>query len=73
MHAIIRATILPQILQLIGEKYHLCEEDAMDKFFKSQTGAAFAMTKQGYTVRLLFMFMDCLLKKWKIFRQPEKY
>ena len=57
MHAIIRATILPQILQLIGEKYHLCEEDAMDKFFKSQTGAAFCDDETGlYGASALYVY-----------------
>ena len=57
MHATIRATILPEILQLIGEKYHLSEEDAMDRFFKSQTGVAFCDDETGlYGASALYIY-----------------
>ena len=56
-HATVRTILLPEILQLIGEKYHLSEEDAMDKFFKSQTGNAFCDDETGlYSASALYVY-----------------
>ncbi|MBR1375929.1 MAG: hypothetical protein IJ566_07575 [Cardiobacteriaceae bacterium] len=57
MHATVRAVIIPEILRLIGEKYHLSEEEAMDKFFKSNTAAAFCDDETGlYGMSALYVY-----------------
>lgn len=47
MHATIRATLLPEILRLIMERHHWSEEEAMDQFYRSSTGASFADDETG--------------------------
>jgi hypothetical protein len=42
MHATIRATLMPEILRLISEKYGCDEKEAMDCFYNSATGASFS-------------------------------
>lgn len=57
MHATVRAILLPEILRLIGEKYHLSEEETMDKFFRSQTAAAFCDDETGlYGMSALYIY-----------------
>ena len=57
MHATVRAVILPEILRLIAENHHLSEEDAMDRFFKSQTGNAFCDDETGlYGMSALYVY-----------------
>ncbi len=46
-HAMIRATMIPVIVQLIAEKYHLSELIALDKFYTSATGASYADDETG--------------------------
>lgn len=47
MHATIRATLLPEIIRLIQEGYHWSEEEALDQFYRSATGANFADDETG--------------------------
>ena len=47
MHATIRATLLPEIIRLIREKYHWTEAEALDRFYRSATGANFADDETG--------------------------
>ncbi len=47
MHAMIRATLLPEIIRLIVERYGWTEEEAMDRFYSSATGANFADDETG--------------------------
>lgn len=57
MHATIRATLLPEIIKLIAEKYHWSEEEAMDRFYDSATGASFSDDETGlYGQSALFVF-----------------
>lgn len=57
MHATVRATILPDIIHYIQEKYHWSEEKALDKFYRSATGASFADDETGlYGQSALFIF-----------------
>ena len=46
-HSTIRATILPSIIQMIMERYHLSENAALDTFYNSATGAAFSDDETG--------------------------
>ena len=57
MHATIRATLMPEILRLISEKYGYDEEEAMDRFYGSATGASFSDDETGlYGQSALFIF-----------------
>lgn len=57
MHATIRATLLPEIIRLIVEKYGWSEDEAMDRFFLSATGASFSDDETGlYGQSALFIF-----------------
>ena len=57
MHATIRATLLPEIVRLIVEKYGWSEDEAMDYFFLSATGASFSDDETGlYGQSALFIF-----------------
>ena len=57
MHATIRATLLPEIIRLIVEKYGWSEDEAMDRFFLSATGASFSDDETGlYGQSALYIF-----------------
>jgi hypothetical protein len=57
MHATIRATLMPEILRLISEKYGCDEEEAMDCFYNSATGASFSDDETGlYGQSALYIF-----------------
>lgn len=56
-HATIRATILPDIVKLIAEKYNCSEFEALDKFYTSATAASFADDETGlYGQSALYIF-----------------
>ena len=56
-HATVRATIAPEIIRLIMEKYSLSEMDALDIFYTSATGASFADDETGlYGQSVLYVF-----------------
>ena len=56
-HATTRATIIPEIVKLISEKYHISELEALDKFYTSATGASLAEDETGlYGQSVLFIF-----------------
>ncbi len=56
-HATTRATIIPEIVKLISEKYHISEMEALDKFYTSATGASLADDETGlYGQSVLFIF-----------------
>lgn len=57
MHATVRATILPEIIKMIEKKYNSSEEDAMDRFYSSATGANFSDDETGlYGQSSLYIF-----------------
>ena len=47
MHATIRATLLPEIIKLISGRYGWSEEESMDRFYSSATGASFSDDETG--------------------------
>lgn len=47
MHATIRATLLPEIIRIIQNKYGWSEENAMDIFYSSATGQSFSDDDTG--------------------------
>lgn len=56
-HATTRATILPEIIKMISEKYNISEMNALDKFYTSATGASFADDETGlYGQSALYIF-----------------
>lgn len=56
-HATVRATLMPEIIKLIMEKYSLSEAEALDKFYNSAAGASFADDETGlYGQSALYIF-----------------
>ena len=47
MHATIRATLLPEIVRLICQRFGWTEEKALDEFYNSATGGSFADDETG--------------------------
>ena len=47
MHATVRAAMLPDIIQLLMGRYHWTEEEALDRFYQSATGANYADDDTG--------------------------
>lgn len=57
MHATIRATLLPEIINRIVIEYGWTEEEALDRFYGSATGASFDDDETGlYGQSSLFIF-----------------
>lgn len=56
-HATIRATLLPEIVKMISQKYCISEKDALQRFYNSATGANFADDDTGlYGQSALYVF-----------------
>ncbi len=56
-HATIRATIIPEIINLIMKKYGISEKEALDMFYSSATGASLADDDTGlYGQSPLYIF-----------------
>ena len=47
MHAAVRSALLPEIIRLIMQKYGWTEEEALDRFYLSETGASFSDDDTG--------------------------
>ena len=58
------ATVIPEIIKLIAEKYNLSERDAMDAFYKSDTVRALNDPETGlYGQSALFIFSQYVMEK----------
>jgi len=56
-HYLIRATVIPDIISLIMEEYHLDQNDALDAFYSSATGASLSDDDTGlYGQSSLYIF-----------------
>lgn len=56
-HATIRATLIPEIIRLIADKYNIPEKEALDRFYTSETGASFSDDETGlYGQSALYIF-----------------
>jgi hypothetical protein len=56
-HSLIKATIIPEIIKLIAEKYMGLEEKAMDMFYTSATAASLDDDETGlYGQSPLYIF-----------------
>ncbi len=47
-HGTIRATILPEVIKMICDKFNWNEETALDKFYTSATGENFSDDETGF-------------------------
>lgn len=55
--ALYNATIIPEIVRLIAEKYNLSEQEALDAFYGSETAKALNDPETGlYGQSALFIF-----------------
>lgn len=56
-HGTVRAVILPDIINMICEKFHWGAEDALDRFYTSATGENFSDDDTGlYGQSALYVF-----------------
>jgi hypothetical protein len=56
-HALVKATIMPEIIRLIAEEYSTTEEKALDMFYTSATAASLADDETGlYGQSALYIF-----------------
>lgn len=64
--ALYNATIIPEIVKLISDKYNISEQDAMDVFYKSDTAKALNDPETGlYGQSALFIFSQFVMEKGK--------
>lgn len=65
--ALYNATIIPEIVKLISDKYNLSEQDAMGVFYKSNTAKALNDPETGlYGQSALFIFSQFVMEKGEI-------
>jgi hypothetical protein len=56
-HSLIKATIIPDIIRLIAEKYDVLEREALDMFYNSATAASLDDDETGlYGQSPLYIF-----------------
>lgn len=56
-HHLIRATIVPEVVRLISERFQIPEEEALSRFYKSATAQNLADEENGlYGQSALFIF-----------------
>lgn len=56
-HATVRATIVPEIVNLIATSKHITNQEAIDLFYGSETGKSFAEDDSGlYGQSPLYIF-----------------
>lgn len=56
-HYLIRATIIPEIVEKIMQEYNITEKEALKSFYTSATGALLADDKTGlYGQSVLYIF-----------------
>lgn len=64
--ALYNATIIPEIVKLISDKYNMSEQDAMDSFYKSDTAKALNNPDTGlYGQSALFIFSQFVMENNK--------
>lgn len=66
-HFTYNATIIPEIVKLISDKYNLSKQDAIDAFYKSDTARALNDPESGlYGQSALFIFSPFVMEKGEI-------
>ena len=64
--ALYNATIIPEIVKLISDKYKLSEQEALDAFYKSDTAKALNDPDTGlYGQSALFIFSQFVMENNK--------
>ena len=46
-HETVRAIIVPEVVKKIMDRYHIDENTALDRFYRSSTGASFSDDETG--------------------------
>lgn len=56
-HHLVRATIIPEVVRLIAERFRVPEDEALDRFYRSATAQNLADEENGlYGQSALFVF-----------------
>ena len=56
-HHLVRATIIPEVVRLIAERFGVSEDEALDRFYRSATAQNLADEENGlYGQSALFVF-----------------
>ena len=63
-HHLVRATIIPEVVRLIAERFGISEDEALDRFYRSATAQNLADEENGlYGQSALFVFGQYLQEK----------
>ena len=65
-HYLVRATLVPEIVQLIANHFHISEELALARFYKSATAENLAMRKMACMDSRRFLFSGSILRNANI-------
>ena len=64
-HSTIKATILPTVIHLIMDRYHLTEAETLDKFYRSATGLLLQTMKPVCTANRPTACLACMCRNRK--------
>lgn len=63
-HYLVRATIIPEVVRLIAERFGVSEDEALDRFYRSATAQNLADEENGlYGQSALFVFGQYLQER----------
>lgn len=63
-HHLVRATIIPEVVRLIAERFGVSEDEALDRFYRSATAQNLADEENGlYGQSALFVFGQYLQER----------
>lgn len=63
-HHLVRATIIPEVVRLIAERFGFSEDEALDRFYRSATAQNLADEENGlYGQSALFVFGQYLQER----------
>lgn len=63
-HHLVRATIIPEVVRLIAERFGISEDEALDRFYRSATAQNLADEENGlYGQSALFVFGQYLQER----------
>ena len=66
-HGTVRAVLLPEIVRLIVERYGWSEDEALERFYDSATGASFSDDETGlYGQSALFIYGEFVDEQGRI-------
>jgi hypothetical protein len=64
-HGLIKATIIPEIIRLIAEKYSVNEDEALDMFYRSATGASPTDDETGLYGQSSLYILSLFNEEWE--------